>query len=67
MNDGAAVSPILMTPTSAQANRSVWQARQMFARTLSGWAMDVLALRRSGAAEALWRPAPVKTSLRKAA
>lgn len=36
------------TVYSFEAERAVFEARAMFQRVLTGWAMDVLALRREG-------------------
>ncbi len=48
MNETGPNLPMRGTPTPAEAQRMVDASRQMFSRTLAGWASDILVLRQAG-------------------
>ncbi len=47
--------PMNGTPSPAEAQRMVEASRQLFSRSLAGWASDILALRRAGLDRPRWR------------
>ena len=57
----------LAPPTRAQAARAVRSAELLFARTLAGWTLDLLDLRRRGLADARWRSGHARPAFRSAA
>ena len=54
MNAQTEQLPMMNVPSGAEAAQAVQEARRLFARTLSGWASDVLRLRRLGLHRPAW-------------
>ena len=72
MNEHADIMASITVPSPDLAAASVRDARRLFERTLSGWAVDALNLRRTGASELSWqasarRNAALSSQFRKAA
>lgn len=72
MHERADIATSIALPSPDAAAAYVRDARRLFERTLSGWAMDALTLRRSGASEFHWhepaaRRHPCSARYRKAA
>jgi hypothetical protein len=55
MNEPSDILASLALPSPDVAAASVRDARRLFERTLSAWAVDALNLRRSGSCELHWR------------
>jgi hypothetical protein len=62
MNERADILAPIALPSPDAAAACVKDAQRLFERTLSGWAVDALTLRRTGACELHWRGAARHTS-----
>lgn len=63
--DTTTLEPTMCAASDTQAREALQQAREVFGRTLSCWACDLLRLQRRGRHLTTWRSSPAQ--LRKAA